>query len=95
MTVEQEDNKDSDLEDSLSNDVSPHYSSYNALCSFVGWLIKDIVGGWLGSKSKSTTCVHDQVYPEHLHGGQRRFRDNDTAKEDNEHCDTVNCQLEL
>ena len=95
-SLEEKDEQHGDLEDGLTNDVSPH----NGVDNGVGLLSRHTLHdffyvGWLSSESKGSEGVHDQVDPEHLSRSERGLAENASTSEHNEHSDDVYCQLEL
>ena len=90
-----ENKENNDLEDSLTENVSPHDFVDDSISLF-GWLaVHEAVIGWLSGKSKSSKGVHNQVDPEELHGCERLFTKEAGAGKDKEHSDDVDSELEL
>ena len=80
---------------SLTKDVPPHNGIDNLL-GLASWLAvhKSIIRR-LSCKGKSSECVHDKVYPEHLNGGERRIVEDHRSSEDNDQSSNVDSKLEL
>lgn len=66
FSCKQEYNQDCGLEDSLSNNVSPHHSCNNEFSSAIRCFQKKFIARWFSCKGKSSTSIHNQVNPEHL-----------------------------
>lgn len=95
MSSEKKNQEDSHLIEGLSNDVASHYRGNDSVVSGVGFLIEKLLRGGLSGQGQSTASVHNEVNPEHLDTGERGVSQDDRADEDDEHGDTVHCELEL
>ena len=87
--------KDGNLKNGLTNDVSPHNSVDNGIGFFRGHAVEKEIIRRLSSESKGSECVHDQVNPEKLYGGERLFSEKASTSKDEEHGDDVDSKLEL
>jgi len=94
-TLEHEDKEDDDLVDSLHDDVAPHDSIDNHIVLVGRLAIKNAFVGRLGGKGQRCEGVHDEVDPKHLRRGERRLAKDARAREDDEHGNDVDCELEL
>jgi len=64
--AEKNGDEDDDLEEGLTNDVTPHDWGNNTFQAGMGWALEEVISGTFSSKGKSSTGVHDKVYPKHL-----------------------------
>lgn len=71
---EHKDEKNDDLEDRLSKDVSPHDGVDDGIILLLGLTVEDLLSiRRLSSEGKGGEGVHNQVNPEHLSGSERRL----------------------
>ena len=94
-TLEHEHKEGNDLENGLSNNVSPHDWVDNGVSLISGFALEDILIGGLSGKGQSSEGIHNQVDPEHLSGRERRLSEEASTGEHDEHGDNVDGQLEL
>lgn len=94
-TFKQQQCQDNDLVERLSEDVSPHVGSYNAVITSVRLPFQELLRRCFSRKSQRCKCVHDNVHPEHLDGVKWTFLKNDCAHKGHKQCDNVHCELEL
>ena len=93
---EHEDEKNDDLEDGLSKDVSPHDGVDDGIVLLLRLTVKDHLSvRRLSSEGKGGESVHDQVDPEHLGGSERRLAEHAGTGKDDEHSNNVDGKLEL
>lgn len=67
---EHDNHEDSNLVDSVTEDISPHDWGDDRVVLIVWLSLEDLHGWWFSGKGESAEGVHDQVNPEHLDGSK-------------------------
>ena len=91
----QEDKKHGRLEDGLAQDHFPHIVADEGFGPSVRFPFQEFLARGLGRQSQRRQGVHDQIYPEHLDGGQRKTVEEEGADERNEQGHEIHRELEL